>query len=219
MFESKVDMRSRKEMTTFLTNHYRYWTMNSWNRSSAYANNVKLYNLNLPEEIEDKAYDFVCGDVESDYEWDVRFLIEEFERETGYGVGFNGRSSGYLVMYEMSRKEDEHKSYCPFCGQQNFQLATPENNKCGKCGKEGRLNFDKPRYIYHTYPGKSVGSDDEEYYEDFTMRHLREEVKLVQRFDQLCDDIRGALIQRLQDGEIVEEEYTEVKTRKVLKEM
>ena len=49
MFSVKVDMRSRKAMTEFLENHFRYSTMNSWNGSTSYANNVKYYNLDLNE--------------------------------------------------------------------------------------------------------------------------------------------------------------------------
>ena len=44
-FYEKVDLRSRKDMVDFLENHFRYFTMNSWNRSTSFANNMKLYNL------------------------------------------------------------------------------------------------------------------------------------------------------------------------------
>ena len=40
-----IDLRSRKAMTTFLENHFRYPTMNSWNNSTSYANNMKVYKL------------------------------------------------------------------------------------------------------------------------------------------------------------------------------
>jgi hypothetical protein len=39
-FQTKVDHRSRSAMVEFLKGHYRYDTMNSWNRSTAYANNI-----------------------------------------------------------------------------------------------------------------------------------------------------------------------------------
>lgn len=189
--------------------------MNSWNLSTAYANNVKVFNLALPKEIEDKAWDFVCDDVESDLQNIISELIYEFREETGYDVGFNGRSGGYLVMYEAHKVLDEHKSYCPTCGQRNYQVATEGNDKCSICGCK-RMNYSKPIYRWATYPGRSVGSDDPEFYEDFSMKQLKEEVKLVQRFDRLCDDIRDEFIYLLEHGEIEEEEYTEVKTKKVL---
>ena len=55
-FSKSVDMRSRRAMTEYLTGHFRYSTMNSWNQSTSYANNVKVYNLGLTKEQEDKLY-------------------------------------------------------------------------------------------------------------------------------------------------------------------
>ena len=55
-FSKEVDLRSRKSMTDFLVNHFRYNTMNSWNQSTSYANNVKVYNLGLSKEQENKLY-------------------------------------------------------------------------------------------------------------------------------------------------------------------
>lgn len=42
-----MSRKTKKEMIEFLKNHKRYWTMNSWNGSSSYANNVKIYNLGM----------------------------------------------------------------------------------------------------------------------------------------------------------------------------
>ncbi len=58
-FYREVDLRSRSAMTDFLTLHFRYFTMNSWNRSQSYACNLKLYNLGLKQEIENKLYDLM----------------------------------------------------------------------------------------------------------------------------------------------------------------
>lgn len=44
-FSKKVDLRNREEMVKFLTSHFRYHTMNSWNNATSYAHNVKLYNF------------------------------------------------------------------------------------------------------------------------------------------------------------------------------
>jgi len=41
MFFKPVDLRSQKAMVEFLSNHFRYNTMNSWNNSTSYANNIK----------------------------------------------------------------------------------------------------------------------------------------------------------------------------------
>ena len=46
-FAQKIDMRNRKKMTEYLKNHFRYYTANSWNRSTSYACNLKIYmNVN-----------------------------------------------------------------------------------------------------------------------------------------------------------------------------
>lgn len=215
-FQQKVDRRSRKEMIKFLTEHYRYNTMNSWNGSTSYANKVKLWDLNLPSDIKDDAWNFIYADYSDFYGFTIPDLIALFREETGYDVGFNGRSNGYLVMYECERALDEHKSYCPLCGQKNFQEATETNKKCGRCGKESRINYIRPLYRWVIYPGRSIGTDDPEEYEDWTMDQLKREVALVQRFDELCDDIRDAFIEAVRESEIIEEEYTVTQTRTVV---
>lgn len=42
MYEKAVNTDNRNEMIRFLTGHFRYFTMNSWNGCSSYANNVKF---------------------------------------------------------------------------------------------------------------------------------------------------------------------------------
>lgn len=100
-FQNRPDMRSREKMTAFLENHFRYYTMNSWNRSTSYANRIKLDALSIPADKYDVALDVACGTVACPDWDDVRHvLISAFEAETGFAAGFNGRSDGYLVMYE-----------------------------------------------------------------------------------------------------------------------
>lgn len=59
-FFRAVDFRSRSAMADFLQSHFRYPTMNSWNRSTSYACNLKIHNLKLVTEIADKLYDMIC---------------------------------------------------------------------------------------------------------------------------------------------------------------
>ena len=97
MFYKKVNTKNRKEMIDFLLHHFRYYTMNPWNLSTSYANNVKIYNLDIPTEYQDKAYELL----EISETFDAfSELFNEFTAKTGYTVGFNGRSSGYLVLYD-----------------------------------------------------------------------------------------------------------------------
>ncbi len=45
---------TREAMIAYLRKHFRYYIMNSWNRSKSYARNVKVYNLGLTRGQEDK---------------------------------------------------------------------------------------------------------------------------------------------------------------------
>lgn len=122
MFRKDINFNDRQEMINYLTNHFRYYTMNSWNRMTSYAQNIKLHNLNIPQELSNKAYDFISCDSTDEYCWDVNDLINEFTAETGYSAGFNGRSGGYIVMYDtelndrlerrvLSRGIDEYEDF------------------------------------------------------------------------------------------------------------
>lgn len=112
MFYQKVNRRSREAMAGFLARHYRYNTMNSWNRSTSYANDVKVPSLDIPQEFQDLAYDVAWGEVEAP-DWDIFFArtVSDFYQRTGYHIGFNGRSSGYLVLYEAEANEDGTYSF------------------------------------------------------------------------------------------------------------
>ncbi len=99
MFYKSVNKNSNKEMFYFLKEHYKYWTLNSWNKLDSIANNVKIYNLGLDWKILEL--------LELDNYFTINANIEDWEIEhKGYKVGFNGRSCGYLVLYN----EDNSKS-------------------------------------------------------------------------------------------------------------
>ena len=55
-FYQSVDLRSRSQMTDFLTKHFRYPTMNSWNNAVSYACNLKIHSLGLCDEVYEKLY-------------------------------------------------------------------------------------------------------------------------------------------------------------------
>ena len=112
-FSKKVDIRRRRDMVDFLTNHFRYDTMNSWNQNSSYANCVKIHNLGLLSTQIDKAYELL--NMEETYD-NINWLLDEFAEKHNYAwqVGFNGRSSGYLVLYQGGRKTLDYKSRCNY---------------------------------------------------------------------------------------------------------
>lgn len=118
--------RSRKEMIDCLKKHFRYDTMNPWNRSTSYARCVKIHRIDFPSrEVENRAYDFL--DIKEAYS-DIRRLMREFaERyDHRWQMGFNGRSGGYLVLYQGGKKDSGYKSECLNCGQLNYKHA-PED--------------------------------------------------------------------------------------------
>lgn len=95
MFYKKVNKNNNKEMYEFLKEHTEYWTMNSWNRLYSIANNVKIYNLKLEGDYW-RALEMLQRDNYSEVN---DFIIYWEEEHQNYTVGFNGRSGGYLVLY------------------------------------------------------------------------------------------------------------------------
>lgn len=173
MYYKEVDMTKRSELVNFLKKHFRYNTMRGWNRSTSYANCVKIHCMDLPKDVQDKAWELICGEYEC-LDWDC--IIEDtfyvFRKETGYACGFNGRSGGYIVLYET--------------GVDNTGKSV-------------------------VYPGRSIDMyadfDDEE---EWDMERLQRRVRLVQKFDQMCDNLRDELIHILRNSDV--EEYEVVKT-------
>lgn len=87
----------------FLLTHFRYDTMNSWNRARSYAARVKIHDF-VPHELQSRAYDLL--ETREPYE-EINDLLREFSLKYNYDyqVGFNGRSSGYLVLYTGGKKD------------------------------------------------------------------------------------------------------------------
>lgn len=114
-YEKKVNTKDRKKMIAFLKNHFRYDTMNSWNRSTSYANNVKIYNLGITDDaIREKAYNIVLGNIDTSVLWDaIKELEKQFFQETGYYAGFNGRNSGYFVLYQAEMDDADNAVVYP----------------------------------------------------------------------------------------------------------
>ena len=48
-------------MAQYLTTHFRYPTLNSWNRSTSYACNLKITHLGLSPEVVDKLFDMIVA--------------------------------------------------------------------------------------------------------------------------------------------------------------
>lgn len=118
--------RTKKEMIEYLSAHFRYHTLRSWNRMTSYAHNIKIYNLPWKSrDDESKAYDLVST-AQAAPILEKHFL--EFNRQTDYRYSIigNGRSGGYLVLVESERADSGYKSECLECGQLNYRFVPPD---------------------------------------------------------------------------------------------
>jgi hypothetical protein len=90
MFYRPVDLTDREAMVSFLSEHFRY--------HASYALNVKLPRLELSHDEREKAYEVVNDPAFRDA---AQLLLHDWESggPKHYLVGFDGRSSGYLVLY------------------------------------------------------------------------------------------------------------------------
>lgn len=109
-FEERVDKSSRDAMIAFLVGHPRYHTMNSWNQSTSYAHCIKLQRgLGLPIDVDDVKYDMIFCPVWTDH---MGTLMSDFDTAHSHEwqVGINGRSDGYIVLYQGGVNHER-----PFC--------------------------------------------------------------------------------------------------------
>ena len=191
---------TKKQMIEFLSEHFRYDTMNSWNAATSYARNVKLNRLAFPSsEVRNRAYDLLGVDYVFD-ECGVNELIHAFNEDHNYEyqIGFNGRSGGYMVLYQGGRKPSEYKTRCHDCFQKNYREDT---KKCGVCGSTNMRPYQG--FETFSYPGKGI--DQGEDFSEWDMDSLKSRVKLVKEFDQCCDDCIATFIDYA-EHHVVEEE-------------
>jgi len=171
-FQKKVDLENRRSMIDFLTNHYRYYTLNSWNRSHSYAHNIKIRNLPINSKQKDKLFEMIET---SDFWYAINGKICNFEIENdGWTVGFNGRSGGYIVLYQ--RKLENGREYIT-----------------------------------------SKGVDEEMDFEDWVDEDLVDRVKIITKFDKLCDDILETVRYLLDTYDVKEKTIRVPQKIKVLK--
>lgn len=193
--------KTKKEMIEYLLTHFRYDTMNSWNRAISYAQNVKLHNIGIPSELMDRAYEMLQLD---EAYYDINELIREFEEKYDYEwqAGFNGHSEGYIVLYKGGKKESGYKTRCNQCGELTYY---EEEQSCHVEGCDGILKkLSKVHYQTFTMPGKGI--DMEEDFKEWDMEELRERVDIVWDFDKLCEDCVQAFINFVKDYTVVEKE-------------
>lgn len=209
LFSKKVNLKSRKGMLQFLKSHFRYYTASSWNRSMSYAHNIKLYNLRLPKEVEDKAWALL--EAEGMYD-SLNAIMSEFDKSCDYEyqAGFNGRSGGYIVMYKGFKEKSTYKSFCPSCSVKTWYEPGVE---CQRCHEDVLEPIPEGSFLVRSYPGKDVDFYDEE----ATDEELRANVEIVQRFDKMVDEVREEFIRLCTENSVEEEVVYLPKKVKVLR--
>lgn len=215
MFYKAINQNKRGEMVAFLKKHFRYYTMNAWNRSISYANNIKLYNIDKPTDIDNDIWRQMLDITQ--WQEKLERLLADFGRahHWQWQAGINGRSGGYVVLYQGGIQPSGYKSYCTHCGQLNYQeVPDGQIGICGRCNAKVRVNFEKTHMQIFISPGKDVDMNED--FRDGSLDQLRDRVKLVQEFDRLCDSIVREYISTCRGYRITEEEILVPKTIKVL---
>lgn len=101
-FYTGISDKTYENKFDYIKSHFQYYTLNSWNRLKSIANNVKIYKLGLTTKQQNAFYEFSACDSEELYT-NIGDSIKDFENIfTSYVVGFNGRSGGYMVLYNKS---------------------------------------------------------------------------------------------------------------------
>ena len=197
-YKSGVDICNTKSMWNFLKEHFTYSTMNSWNRLESIANNVKLYNLNLEGDwtnvikyLTDAAD---CGGLQDIIDGELRAFDEKYY--PSYRVGFNGRSSGYLVLYS----EYHNNSILPECvtdydTYEDFK----EDIKEFSGARVSDFNSDLREAVYVVRDFDKLCDNLRDLVNEFSKRVFEEDklIDAVERFyseygDDLCDlNIQG----------------------------
>jgi len=216
-YTRKIDYRSKKSMVDFLTGHFRYDTMNSWNQATSYAHNVKIHRLGLTTEQEDKVFEMSeC----EDFYFSINSLINAFnyKHDFIYQAGFNGRSDGYIVLRQGGCKVKHIFTDSEFeADSANYHGRTYADGYGWK-SKEEAIEagvYNKQIKTVFSQPGR--GLDMYEDFEEWDIDSLRDRCKLIQEFDDLVENILETVKAMLEEYQIEEEEYQVTKTRKVLK--
>ena len=196
--------RSRSDMIEYLSGHFRYYTMHSWNRATSYAARIKIRHIGsgLPNDVVSRMYD--CLEVREAFR-EPNSILGEFDQRHKYRrqIFYNGRSGGYLVLIPGGTKPSGYKSYCEDCGQKNCNPATEEKHQCGRCGADARVNFEEEDMEVYTQPGQ--GMDMEEDFKSWDTDSLRDRVALVWDFDQTCGKAVQAFIRFAETHEVVDD--------------
>ena len=175
LFYNGLKENTLEKKFEYIKEHFKYFTMNSWNGLKSIANNIKVYNLNLDNEIIDKSFEIISNSQYCDNVYEnLNFTIEEFERLTNAEIFFNGRSGGYIVL-------------TPKNGHNILDLYFSDNI----------CEFD----TFKQFKKESIDSDFSNNDIEYMNGQLLECYYLLKAFDKLCDILRYDFIYQVKDLE------------------
>ena len=201
----------KQVMVDYLANHYRYYTVNSWNKSTSYAQCVNI-NSFVPRELMDKAYEML--DVSEAYEG-IKYILNAFavRHDYEYQIGFNGRSSGYLVLIKGGYTVEK------YFNKPNTQGRYYSDKMGWKSKEEAEAHPLFGMSYKKVYSQAGKGIDQYEDLTDWSYDELKERYNLIKDFDNTVEDCKKDFIELLKEFEVVEETIQVPKQIKVLKEV
>jgi hypothetical protein len=176
-----------------------------------------LHYIEFPDkETENTAFDLMSSDTDWWRASGIHDIIRQFEERYNYSwqIGSNGRSGGYLVLYQGGIKpaKDTYKRYCTSCGQGNWKI---ETTVCGRCGEATMIDYP----FVSTYCKPGLGTDMDDDFEDWDFDSLRDRVGLLWDFNTTINTAIEVFIAYCQVHRVVEEEVMVPKTVRVAEEI
>lgn len=201
--------RTKASMIEFLEGHFRYPTMNFLNGATSYARNIKIHCLDLDHETTMKCYEML--DIKEAF-WEFQDVREDFAIRHDYKwqIGQNGRSGGYLVLYQGGRKELDYTTRCDRCFRPTWYKT---EQSCHHEGCGGTLQVLKT--AIQTSFTSGHGTDDKTSFEDWTHEELSRRVVLVKDFDRTCNLAVEAFVDYAKSHKVEEQEIMVPKMIKV----
>ena len=109
-FRPTNEKMTNQEKFDYIKNHFRYDTMNSWNNSTSFANNVKIHNIGFTKEQQEnynKIFfdeNFSKTDAQSLYD-NIDELIHKFQEEYNFNFSIRFNGSSVVIWYYISHKK------------------------------------------------------------------------------------------------------------------
>lgn len=189
-FDKTQKVKTAKQKFNYLKEHFKYYTMSSWNGLASIANNVKVHNLPLTKEQRKRFFELVCDEELNEQLYDIiNSMLYHFKTlNKRYKVYFNGRSGGYLVLYNDNNNQSVLSEYIEDAS--SYEEAINEyKSDYNTTTKEARANID---YL------------------------INNNFDIVQAFDKFCDDVLSELINILNNATVEEEEEQITVKHKIL---